>query len=119
MSAMRRLRVNTPGSGLVRIQTLNRLRNMEHNDLVVAALASAFVFAAYFLGVIHGVKASGNLRTFTTSITQSLSSTGFVWATALPICWLLLFYIFVIHVRLSRTMATIRRAAAGMVIRSV
>jgi hypothetical protein len=82
-------------------QTINLSSNMEIKDLLVGTLVAAFVFGAYFLGAFHGQRASIKWREFFASMTQSLTWKGFVWATALPTCWILLFYTFVAHVRLS------------------
>ena len=70
-------------------------------DIVVGTLVSVFVFGAYFLGAFHGHRASIKWREFFASLTPSLTWKGFLWATALPTCLLLLFYTFVAHVRFS------------------
>lgn len=74
---------------------------MEIKDLLVGTLVTAFMFGGYFLGAFHGQRASMEWREFFASMTRSLTGRGFLWVTALPTCWLLLFYTFVVHVRWS------------------
>jgi hypothetical protein len=74
---------------------------MDIKYLLVGTLVNVFVFGAYFLGAFHGQRASSKGRKFFASMTESLNCRGFLWAMALPICWLLLFYSFVVHVRFS------------------
>jgi hypothetical protein len=82
-------------------QNINPLINMEIKNLLIGTLVTAFVFGAYFLGAFHGQRASIKWREFFASMTHLLTLKGFLWATALPTFWLLLFYTFVAHVRLS------------------
>jgi hypothetical protein len=82
-------------------QTVNPSSDMEIKELLVGTLVTVFVFGAYFLGAFQEERAPVAWREFFAGVRQSLTWKGFVWATALPTCWLLLFYTFVAHVRLS------------------
>ena len=70
-------------------------------DLLIGTLVTVFVVGAYFLGVFHGLRTPTKWREFFGGMTHSLTWKGFAVAAALPGLWLLLFYTFVVQVRLS------------------
>ena len=74
---------------------------MNTKDLLIGLLVAVFVFGAYFLGAFHGQRAAVQGREFFSSLRLSLTWRGFLWAAALPACWLVLFYLFVAYVRFS------------------
>lgn len=75
---------------------------MQAKDVLVGALIVGWVLGPYFLGAFRGPRASIEGRGFFVGLAPALSTKGFLWATALPAGWLLLFYSFVLHVRLAR-----------------
>jgi hypothetical protein len=74
---------------------------MELKDLLAGALVALLVFAAFLTGALLGRRTSIQCGEFIAGVTSALTWKGFLCATALPACWLLLFYTFVVHVRLS------------------
>lgn len=74
---------------------------MQIEYLVVGSHIIIFLLAVYVLGAFHGQRASGKWCEFFANMMQRLTWRGFIWATAFPICWILLFYMFVAHVRFS------------------
>ena len=92
---------NNVGRNLNLNSTNNMETKLEAKELLVGALVTVFVFGAYFLGALHGQRASIKWREFFATMTKPLTWRGFLWATALPAGWFLLFYTFVLHVRLS------------------
>jgi len=74
---------------------------LETKELLVGALVTVFVFGAYFLGALHGQRASIKWREFFATLTKPLTRRGFLWATVFPAGLCVLFYLFVLHARLS------------------
>lgn len=74
---------------------------MELKDLLAGTLVALLVFASFFLGAFLGQRTPAKWGEVFAGVTPSLTLRGFLCATALPACWLLVFYTFVVHVRLS------------------
>ena len=72
---------------------------MELGDLALGILTAAFVFGAYFLGLIEGQGRSLAWRGFCNSIAQSLTWQGFLWSMTLPLLGLGLYFALAVHLR--------------------
>src|SRR5262245_33687445 len=74
---------------------------MRLKDFLPGLFVIVFVFGAYFLSAFHGQRAPVKWREFFDSLARSLTWRGFIWAMAMPTCWLVLFYVLVVSVRIS------------------
>ena len=74
---------------------------MDFKVLLIGSFVGAFVFGAYFLGTFRGPRASSNWREFLASVTEAINWKGLLWAFGMPMSWLLVFYTYVVHVRIS------------------
>jgi len=64
-------------------------------------LIAVFVVGACFVGLFQSQRHSLCWRPFFTSMINPLTRKGFGWALALPAGWILLYYAFIAHARLS------------------
>jgi hypothetical protein len=72
---------------------------MEFKYPMMGAFVTACIFT-YLFCAFPGKRTVIKWRVFISNMRRPLTWKGFLWATALPGCWLLLFYTFVAHVRI-------------------
>lgn len=72
-----------------------------NSKYLLGLLTGAVVFGAYFVGLSQGHRRPLDRGRFFASMTASLTRKGFACAVGFPVSWILLYYAFVAHVRLS------------------
>jgi hypothetical protein len=71
---------------------------MSGTQILLGLAIAAFVFGAYFRKCFMGGLTATNPRKFFREMLHATSRRGLVWSIALPACWVVLFYTFVIRV---------------------
>jgi hypothetical protein len=74
---------------------------MESRQIIPGILVVVFVFGAYFLGLFQGPRQPARWREFLRDVMGTLTWRGVLWAIALPVSWIIIYYGFIAHVWLS------------------
>jgi hypothetical protein len=74
---------------------------MNDEPLIISLVAAFVAVATYFLGLWHGQPPGTPRREFLSRFRAGFSRRGFVASISLSAAWVLLFYAFVLHTRLS------------------
>jgi hypothetical protein len=71
---------------------------MSGRDLLIGSVVTVVLFGTYLLGGFQEQRSGKVWRNFFASCVNPLSRQGFLWAIAVPMLWLTIFYAQVIHV---------------------
>jgi hypothetical protein len=74
---------------------------MTENQMFLGITTTLTVVGAYFVGLFQGQRQPVRWREFFDSVVARVTRRGFAWSAMLPVAWVLLFYAFVAHTRLS------------------
>lgn len=69
--------------------------------LILGALITSLIFGAYLAGCFHGARHPGRWQDIFSRASTPLTRTGFLWALALPMAWIAIYYAFIAHIWLS------------------
>lgn len=68
---------------------------------MLGGFVTVFVFGAFFMRLFDSQWKDDQSRRYPGSMRCAVTKKGFVWAVALPACWVFSYYAFIVNIRLS------------------